>query len=143
MERKTTYIDELDLITEALGQSDGQTSEEVWNELKEDGIDVEGDYVRFMDKLNDLVADAKRKELDLARSKRMKVEGIINQVRATIAGWTEEERRARKKQLFADGQLSAAVSFRDLESISEEDLDSLIDDAELARLIAEEEAADE
>ena len=56
----------IDALTDALGRSDDQSIEEVKNDLREEGIEVEKTMKKLITMVKDTSMAARRKQLDIA-----------------------------------------------------------------------------
>ena len=135
-ERKKKLI-LLDALTDALGRSEGQSIEEVKEDLQDEGIDVDASVRSLMESIKEISMTAKRSQLDLSRKKRIAAESKQQGIIGKYARWTRDQILARIVEIMAEPGLKVLVSHRDLESKSTEDLISLIEDMELAKENAE------
>lgn len=135
-ERKNKLI-LLDALTDALGRSEGQSLEEVKEDLKDEGIDVDASVRSLMESVKAISMKAKRSQLDLSKERRLADESKVQSIIGKFAGWTRVQILARIEEIAAEPGLKVLVSHRDLESKSTEDLISLIEDLELAKDNAE------
>jgi len=139
-DKKLEYIELLDALSEALGDSEGQTPEEIRLELREEGFDIdsaENELLRFR---NELSAAARREVLDEAKIKRealnSRKQGIIDKFR----GWTRAQIDERLKDLLNKAP-DVVVAYRDLETQKDEDVMAILVDLEMAKLMDENEDA--
>ncbi|MFH0812010.1 MAG: hypothetical protein V2A69_04120 [Pseudomonadota bacterium] len=131
-ERKKKFI-LLDALTDALGRSEGQSLEEVKEDLQNEGIDVDASVRSLMESVKVISMTARRSQMDLAREKRIAAESKQQSFIGKYARWTRDQILARIVDITAEPGLKALVSHRDLESKSTEDLISLLEDMELAK----------
>ncbi len=124
----------LDALTDALGDSEGQTSEEMKEDLRSEGINVEDSINRLMGSVKDISMAAKRQQLEDARENRLRMSDDRSTILDKFAAWPKEQLIERIKEIF--DMLGGEVSFayRELESQSIEDMKSLLEDLELARI---------
>ena len=132
-------LDILDTLTDALGRSDGQSVEEVKEELLNDGMDVDGALSRLKVFQKEIAMAAKRSALDVAREKRLKFSPKGHKFIGQFEGWTKERLLARFKEL---GGPEVAYAYRDLESMGEEEIAYILEDLELTRARAQEDDSD-
>lgn len=123
----------IDALTDALGRSEGQSVEEITDELREEGIDVETTLQRLLVKREDISRAAKRQRLERAKKERLRMESERPGFLERISGWTKEQILATIQELTTSSDEAVTVSFRDLESKSREDLVALLEDFELAK----------
>jgi hypothetical protein len=141
MSQKESFIVTLDNLTDFLGRSEGQSTEEIMEELRSEGVDVDRGFQEFMKTVAECSARSRRRDLDIAKEGRLQAEA-----EPTISerlNRTKEELIETIQGLFSADPLLVGVSWRDLESRSIEDLASLIEDLETAKRIQEKEASDE
>lgn len=132
-------LDILDTLTDALGRSNGQSVEEIKEELRGEGIDVDGGLERLKLYQKDISMAAKRSVLDIVREKRVKLENQGHQFIGRFQGWTKEQFITRIKQLSGP---EAGFAFRNLESMGLEEMTAILEDLELANARAREEGQD-
>ena len=130
-------MDILDCMAEALGDSEGQTMEEIQKDIEDEGCDYKPIMDRLREDLKANLNELKRAALDEARQKRLKTESTFREKLAQFAGLGREEKLARLTFLLDAGLLAPSLAYRDLTEESDQDLESLYEDAELARLIAD------
>jgi len=140
MSQKDSFLAMLDNLTEFAGGSEGQSADEVMAELRSEGFDVDDGFQEFMKTVGECSARSRRQDLESARERRMQAEAKLK-ITERFKRTKEELMATIQALLSPDPQLS--VSWRDLESKSEEDLISLIEDLETARQIRTKEGSDE
>lgn len=123
-------LDILDSLTDALGRSNGQSVEEIKDELREDGIDVDGALSRLRLFQQETAMAAKRSALDVARVKRLKTSKRGHEFLGRFNGWAKEKLLSRIKELAGP---DAGYAYRDLEAMEEEEIASILEDLELTR----------
>jgi hypothetical protein len=128
-------IERLDSLTDALGRSDGQSLEEVKEDLKSEGIDLDSSLKRLMETVHKSSRAARRKMLDRAREERLKTDAKEPTTFGKFANWTREELIGKIREILSTAPVAINVSFRDLESKHDEDLASLLEDLERAKQI--------
>lgn len=121
----------LDAFSDALGRSDGQSLEEVRQDLVDEGIDLESAGQRFMEMVHSASTASKRKALDLARERRLHWEPSGDSLLDEIASWSKEKLLGRIREILSPKDLAASASYRNLEAKKKEDLVSLLQDLEL------------
>ncbi|MDA3918594.1 MAG: hypothetical protein PF690_16720 [Deltaproteobacteria bacterium] len=135
------YIKLLDKLSETFGDSEGQSPDEIREELNEEGFDIVSAETEFYKFQQEISMAAKRQVLDVAGKQRNILESKINNIKEKIKGWTKDQIMDRFKDLsIADPNL--VVAYRDLESKKEEDIKEILIDIELAQLMAENEGED-
>lgn len=123
-------LDILDALTDALGRSDSQSTEEIKEELRDDGIDVDGALNRLIMAQKNIAMAAKRSVLNTAREKRLKLAEQGHKFIGRFKDWTKEEIVARIKEL---GGPEAGFAYRDLESMGADEMASLLEDLEMTK----------
>lgn len=126
---RTKYLETLDTLTDALGRSDEQSTEEVLADIRDEGIDVEAALTRLKKVRLSIAMEAKRSVLDLAREKRLKLVERGHEFIGKFSDWTREQILARIKEL--SGQ-EAGLAYRDLEAMGTEEMASILEDLEMA-----------
>jgi predicted metal-dependent hydrolase len=122
----------IDRLTEALGNSEHLTLEQVKARLKEEGLDADASFPVFIEKLNQDLAAARRRRLDSAREKRLWAKRTSWNIRHEYGHLSVDELLATLKSLLKSGQPETAVSFRELESLTREDLLTTLEDLLIA-----------
>jgi len=134
-------IETLDALTDALGRSEGQSTEEIKKELLEEGVDVEVTLDRLKMFQKNISMEAKRSVLDIAREKRLKLAKRGHKFAGRFKDWTEEAILARIKELSGP---QFGVAYRDLKSNGIDDLRSILEDLEYTKTLdSEEDLSDE
>jgi hypothetical protein len=128
---KAKYKDILDALTDALGNSEGQTLEEIKEELRADGIDVDAKIGRLLKAQQSISMAARRADLNRARDQRSEVEKRGESVFGRFQEWSRAQVLERFRELIKSGIPEAAVAYRDLETMETEDLKSILEDLEL------------
>lgn len=135
------YIKLLDKLSETFGDSEGQSPDEIREELNGEGFDIvfaETEFYKFQQEIS---MAAKRQVLDEAGKQRNILESKINNIKEKIKGWTKDQIMDRFKDLStADPDL--VVAYRNLESKKDEDIKELLIDIELAQLMVKNEDED-
>lgn len=133
----------LDNLAIALGDCEGQTSEEIRKDIEEEGFQYQQTMLRLKENVNVQLNQLRRSALDEARQQRLRTDSSFRAKLAEFAGLGREKKLASLKCLLDGGFLAPTLAYRDLIDESEQDLVSLYEDAELARLIAEQRKQDE
>lgn len=127
--KRTKYLETLDTLTDALGRSDEQSTEEVLADIRDEGIDADAALARLKKARLGIAMGAKRSVLDLAREKRVKLAEKGHEFIGKFSDWTREQILARIKEL--SGQ-EAGLAYRDLEAMGTEEMASILEDLEMA-----------
>jgi len=130
---RNKIISFLDSLTDAIGNSEGQTIEEVIRELKEEGFDHDASMKRLYAVVQQASQEAKRKQLTTAREKRLAMEAKRSTYASKFAGWAKDKLIERINELMSTAGPSIAVSYRDLSSKSEADLIAILEDLQVAK----------
>jgi hypothetical protein len=136
---KTKYLNTLDTLTDALGMSDGQSIEEIKEELRSDGIDVDGALTRLKMAQNSISKTAKRSILAASRIKRLKLVEAGHEFIGQFKDWTKEQIMARIKEL---GGPEAGLAYRSLETMGTEEMALILEDLEMTNARTREEGDD-
>ncbi len=91
----------IDALTDALGRSDEQSIEEVKNDLRDEGIDVDETMKKLITMVNNTSMDAKRKQLDIAKERRHKAESKKLDLVSKFNEWTRDEILLRIKEIYS------------------------------------------
>ncbi|MCI5141486.1 MAG: hypothetical protein D3909_07130 [Candidatus Electrothrix sp. ATG1] len=121
------YLKVLDTLTDALGRSEGESAEEIKEELRNDGIDADGILSRLKEAQKNISMAAKRSALDSAREKRLSFAQRGHNIIGQFKGWTKEQLKKRIREI---GAAEAGFAYRDLENMSPENLASILEDLE-------------
>jgi phage shock protein A len=135
-DQKIQYIKFLDTLTDAMGDNEEQNNDEIREELREEGFDIEAieaDLMKFQQKV---AMAAKRQALDEAEIKRKKSQPAVHRISEIIKDFSNIQVLERIKELMGFYP-DMAVSHRELEVKKEEDLRTLLEDLERARLMSE------
>jgi biotin operon repressor len=133
---KTNYLNTLDTLTDALGMSEGQSIEEIKEELRSDGIDVDGAMGRLKMAQNSISKAAKRTTLDTARKKRLKLVEGGHEFIGRFKDWTKEQIMDRIKEI---GGPEAGLAYRSLETMGTEEIALILEDLEMTNARTREE----
>ena len=136
---KKKYLDTLDTLTDALGMSDGQSTEEIKEELRTDGIDVDGALGRLKMAQKSISMAAKRSILDTARKKRLKLVEGGHEFIGRFKDWTKEQIMGRIKEI---GGPEAGLACRNLEAMGTEEITLILEDLEMTNARTREEDDD-
>ena len=129
---KETYMMILDALTDALGRSEDKSVEEIKDELREEGVDVDSALTRLKKIQQSISMEAKRSILDSAMEKRLEFEKKRPDILDKFIGWTREQLLERFNELIQLSDFDVGMAHRDLESKETEDLRSILEDLELA-----------
>ena len=122
----------LDALTDALGRSEDQSTEEIKKELREEGVDVDSSLNRLKKIQQNISMEAKRSALDIAMGKRLEFEKKRPEIVGKFIGWTREQLLDRFNELIELSDLDFGMAHRDLESKETGDIKSILEDLELA-----------
>lgn len=137
IDKKLEYIKLLHMLSETFGDGEGQAPDEIREELRGEGIDInnaEAELIKFQ---REISTAAKRQTLDEAKIKR---EGLVlkqKEIMAKVRNWTREQLEERLKEIISI-EPDVAIAYRDLKTKEDEDIREILVDIELARLTAEE-----
>ena len=134
------FLDTLDTLTDALGNSDCQSVEEIKDELRDDGVDVESVLSRLKMTRKNIAMGAKRSALEEAKEKRLKASEQVRGLVGKFNDWTKEQIFNRIKEI---GGPEAGLAYRDLASMGHDEMASILEDLELAKIRTQEEGRDE
>ncbi|MFC1833646.1 hypothetical protein ACFL2Q_02785 [Thermodesulfobacteriota bacterium] len=143
MDKTNDLMDILDKLAEALGDSDGQSLEEIQKDIEEEGVDYKAVMGRLTESVEVRLNELRRRTLDQARDNRIRTESVLERIRMEFATLSLSEKLARLKDLADTGHLSPSIAYRDLSHENDEDLASIYEDAELARIMANEQNSEE
>jgi hypothetical protein len=143
LDEKLKYIKLLDTLTDAMGESEDQTPDEIREELREVGFDIDGAEARLMKFQQEIAMSTKRQALEDARIKREKLRPIRQEVTERLKDWSREQILDKIKELLGNYPSMASVSYRDLEEKKDEDIRTLLEDLETALLISEDDNKDD
>ena len=130
--KKEKYMAILDSLTDAMGRSEGQSPDEIKEELREEGIDVDSAMDQLKKIQQNISMAAKRHALEGAREKRLEFEKKHYEIIGKFRNWTREQILERIKELIESSGTMVGVAYRDLESKETEDMLSLLEDLEIA-----------
>jgi hypothetical protein len=142
-EDKEKTIAFFDTLTDALGDSEGVSKEEILADLKEEGIDIDASVKRILAMVEHTSQQAKRQQLDIAREKRLALEAKKPIRLGGFIDWTKEQIIEKINELLPVSGPLASVSYRELESKSQEDLAALLEDLIAAKELSEQERHNE
>lgn len=128
---KKDMLKTLDALTDALGRSDGQSVDEVIDELKEQGIDADTTLKRLKEAQQQISMAAKRSVLNIAREKRHKLDEKGHDFIGKFSDWAKDQIIGRIKELLgSEGVSEPSLAFRDLETMGSDELGSILEDLE-------------
>lgn len=126
---KEKYMKTLDALTDALGRSEGQTVEDIKDELRGGGIDVDSALARLKKAQLSISMAAKRLALDAARDKRLELVQKGHEFIGKFSDWSRDQIMARIKELSGP---KVGLAYRDLDAIGTEEIISILEDLEMA-----------
>ncbi len=130
-EKENKDLTFLKSVFSSLGRSQDQTVDEVKNELKDHGVDVDAAMERLQSKVKESSALAKKQGLDDVREKRLRETAEISTLKERYAILNREEILGEIHNLVSGMGAQVALSFRDLDSNETEDLRSMLIDIQL------------
>ena len=133
------YLEMLDALTESLGSSEDQSFEEVKEELKAEGIDIDASISRLMQTVSKSTDAAKRQALDRVREERLRTEQRSSTLAIEFANLSKAQLLKMIREVMSAMPNALSLSFRNLELKSDEDLASILEDLELAKQMVVEE----
>ncbi len=133
----------LDALTDALGESEGVPKEDIIADLKDEGIDVDVALKRIQTMVEHASQKAKRQQLEIAREKRLALEAEKPARLTEFLDWTKEQTIEKISELIPSIGPLASVSYRELESKSQEDLAALLEDLITSKEMEEQENPNE
>lgn len=133
----------LDGLADAVGDSDGQSLEEIQRDIEEEGVNYKAIMGRLTESVELKLNELRRRALDEARDNRIRTEAALKRKRIEFTALSLREKLSRLRDLADAGHLSPSVAYRDLGHEDEQDLASIYEDAELARMIADEQNPEE
>lgn len=125
--KKREYLKFLDTLTDALGTSEGESVEEIKEELRNDGVDVDSILTRLKEAQENISMRAKRSALDSAREKRLNLVQKGHNLIGQFKDWTKEQLLDKIKEI---GAAEIGFAYRDLENMTPEHLASILEDLE-------------
>ncbi len=131
-EKRKKNLALVDALTDTLGRSEDQSLEEVKEELREEGVDVEATLRGLLAFKEQVSRAARRERLETARERRHQTEVARSGLLGRFRDWTKEQVLSRIEEITASQGIAFTVSYRDLGSRTKEDLISLLEDLEIA-----------
>jgi len=126
---KEKYMKTMDALTDALGRSEGQTVEDIKDELRDGGIDVDSALARLKKAQLSISMAAKRLALDAARDKRLELVQKGHKFIGEFSDWSRDQIMARIKELSGP---KVGLAYRDLDAMGTEEIISILEDLEMA-----------
>ena len=126
---KEKHMKTLDALTDALGRSEGQTVEDIKDELRDDGIDVDSALIRLKKAQLSISMAAKRSALDAARDKRLTLVQKGHKFIGKFSDWSRDQIMAKIKELSGP---RVGLAYRELDSMGTEEIISILEDLEMA-----------
>ena len=122
----------IETLIDALGASEDQTVEEVKEELREEGIDVDAAMKTLLETVRECSMASRRMELDLSKEEREARQLANASPLGKFRSWTREQIASRMIEITNASGGKLSFSYRDLEDRSIEDMRSLLEDMEIA-----------
>jgi hypothetical protein len=129
---KDRYKKILDGLTEFLGSSEEQSVEEIKEELREESEKVDAMLKSLKQTQKKISMAAKRSVLDVAMEKRLELENVGNPFIGRFRDWSRNQIIERIKELSEMSGPMVTVAYRELESMEDETIGSMLEDLELA-----------
>ena len=126
---KKKYMKTMDALSDALGRSEGQTVEDIKDELLDSGIDVDSALERLKKAQLSISMAAKRLALDAARDKRLELVQKGREFIGKFSDWSKDQIMARIKELSGP---EGGLAYRDLDAMGTEEIISILEDLEMA-----------
>jgi hypothetical protein len=142
-EGKEKILSFLDALSDALGESEGVSKEDIIADLKDEGIDVDVALKRIQTMVERASQKARRQQLEIAREKRLALEAEKPTRLANFLDWTKEQILEKISELIPSSGRLGSVSYRELESKSLGDLVALLEDLIAAKEMEEQENPNE
>lgn len=142
-EGKEKILSFLDALTDALGETEGVRKEDIIADLKDEGTDVDVALKRIQTMVEHASQKAKRQQLEIAREKRLALEAEKPARLTEFLDWTKEQIIEKISELIPSIGPLASVSYRELESKSQEDLAALLEDLITTKEMEEQENPNE
>jgi len=140
-DKKLEYIKLLDKLSETLGDSEGQSLDEIREEMQEEGIDVGAAEAEFLKSQQEISRAAKRQALDEAGQQRVLLGNKISEIKQKIKAWTKDQ-ILDKLDSILETDPEFGVAYRDLENKKDEDIKEILIDIEIAQLMKRDEGED-
>ena len=129
---KEKYLEIFDTLSDALGRSEGQSVDEIKEELRVERVDVDAVLARLQQAQQRISMEAKRSSLDIAREKRLKLVKRGHEFVGKFKDWSREQIIARIKELSKQNGPMVGVAYRELDAMGEEEITSILEDLEMA-----------
>ena len=126
---KEKYMKTMDALTDALGRSEEQTVEDIKDELRDGGIDIDSALIRLKKAQLSISMKAKRLALDAARDKRLALVQKGHNFIGKFSDWSRDQIMAKIKELSGP---EVGLAYRDLDSMGTEEITSILEDLEMA-----------
>lgn len=126
----------IDTLTDAIGRCEDQKLDEVINDLKEGGIDVDASMKRMMSSIDESIRRSKYKILDLAREERLKSKANSGSPIDKFVDWTKDMIIDGINKIISNNQdMIVGAAYRDLVKKDVDDLRALLQDLETTLII--------
>lgn len=133
----------LEALTDSLGDSECLSNEEIVADLQEEGIDVNAAVKRICTMVENASQQAKRQQLENAKQQRLALSSKKPTHVGEFVGWTKEQLIEKINELLSTDAPLASVSYRELESQSQDDLAALLEDIITTKELAKQESPNE
>ncbi|MEE9914014.1 MAG: hypothetical protein K4571_20065 [Deltaproteobacteria bacterium] len=120
-------------MADAMSECDDLSAEEIKEELKADGLDLDASVNSLMDFVRTCTMDAKRASLDRAAEARKIMEVKGQNSFGKFLNYSREQLLASIKSLITSSEAATSLAYRELDGKSQEDLVSLLEDLEAAK----------
>lgn len=118
----------IDALTDALGRSDGQSPDEIKDELRGEGVDIDATLARLKQAQQSISLAAKRAILERARQERLSWVEKGKILLGKYNGWSREQLVERIHQI---GGPEVQAAFRDLDKMGDKQIAAILEDLEL------------
>jgi hypothetical protein len=122
----------IETLIDALGASEDQTVEEVKEELREAGVNVDAAMRTLLKTVQECSMASRRMELDLAKEEREARRLTSTSPLGKFRSWPREQIINRMVEIANASGGKLSLNYRDLEERSIEDMRSLLEDMEIA-----------
>ena len=128
---KEKYLKIFDTLSDALGSSEGQSIDEIKEELRDEGVNFDAALARLQQAQQRISMEARRSSLDSAREKRLKLVKRGHEFVGNFKDWSREQIIARIKELSKQNGPMVGVAYRELNAMGEEEITSILEDLEI------------
>lgn len=131
-EKDLTFLNHL---FESIGDDEQTPLEDLKSDLKDEGIAVNDVLSNLMNCVHESSIKNKQISLDVARKKRLKEEKSTIEIINKFKNWTKDQLIEYLQGLSQTNNSLPVASFRNLDTKSDDDLRSLVEDIELLKQI--------